>query len=87
MPVTCAPTLMGLQLVGLNVNPGRSTLTRMSLILTGIPLKICGNGSVTTVACAVSGSTYSALLTATTPRSYGPTTAGVITTRLNGAPL
>jgi hypothetical protein len=47
-------TAIGLQFVGLNVNPGRSmsTLTVRSLI--GIPSMIVGNGSVVTVTYRIS---------------------------------
>ena len=41
--------LIGLQLVGLNVNPGRSRLTLMSRSCSGMPCRICGNGSVEVV--------------------------------------
>ena len=47
---------------------------------------MCGSGSVTAVTWAVFGSTNSATLTTTVPRSNGPAVAGVITARDRGAP-
>ena len=70
----------GAQFVGLNVNPGRSSVTLTVLICNGMPSRIVGNGSLTTVACAVCGSIRIAPLTTTIPRLNGPATAGTCTT-------
>src|ERR1700730_17118758 len=80
------------QLVGLNMNPGRSTVTFTCLICNGMPCKIVGNGSVSTVICAVRGSTCTLARTTTQshgplPISNGPAFAGTAIDRPNGAPL
>ena len=56
LPVTVPVTAIGLQLVGLNVKPGRSIVALIVRISVGTPSMICGNGSVVTVTCAVCGS-------------------------------
>src|SRR6202040_624748 len=48
---------IGLQFVGLNMNPGRSTTASIVRRSVGTPSITCGNGSVVTVICAVKGST------------------------------
>ena len=79
-------TAIGLQLVGLNSKPGRSTVTWSCLSWTGTPLTNCGSGSLVTVTAAVSGLTLIRERTLTSPRLNGPATAGVCTNRPNGAP-
>jgi len=63
------PMLIGLHDVGLSVNPARLMLTSTRRSRSGIPSRICGNGSETTRTRAVVGSTYSAWRTTTVPRS------------------
>ena len=55
---TDAVMLSASQLVGLNVNavPVPPTVTLIVLTLSGTPSIICGNGSDTTLTCAVAGS-------------------------------
>ena len=48
-----ALTARGLQLVGLNMNPGRSTVTFTVLICNGMPCRMVGNGSLAIVSAAV----------------------------------
>src|SRR5664279_3402361 len=77
--VTVALMAFGSQLVGLNVKPGRSRVTSTRLILRGMPLRIVGKGSETSVTCASVGSMKSAWRITTVPRSNGPATAGTMT--------
>ena len=79
-----SPIACGSQLVGLSVKSGRSSLIWMNRVRSGIPSRICGSGSETALTCAVEGLTSTAVLTAITPRSYGPETAGTTTSRLSG---
>ena len=83
---------MGLQLVGLNSKPGRSTVTFMRWSWRGItdgdlpiPWTIVGRVLVM-VTAAVCGSTLICESTTTFPRLNGPATAGVTIDRPNGAP-
>src|SRR5262249_7899582 len=85
-PARAVCTERGSELVGLTVNPLRSRLTWIERSLSGTPPTIEGRGSEATVTWAESGSTLTAALTTTLPRSYGPSTAGVTTTKLSGAP-
>src|SRR3954447_13367550 len=52
-----------------------------------IPPRMFGITSELAMIWVVSGSTLSAILITTVPRSYGPATAGVTTTIERGAPL
>src|ERR1700674_576994 len=83
LPVIC----MGVQLVGLNVNPGRSNVTSTRRTRSGMPSRIVGNGSDTAVTCAVRGSILRDCRTLTIPRLNGPATAGTCTTNPYGPPL
>src|SRR3954452_23230002 len=74
------------QLVGLTMKPFLLALTSIERILSLAPPKTCGIALVVGRIRAVSGSTNSATLTATVPRSNGPAVAGVITARDRGAP-
>ena len=56
-PTIVALTEKGSQLVGLRVKSGRSRLTRIERVRSGIPSRICGSGSETAVTWAVTGST------------------------------
>ena len=83
-----APAIdMAAQLVGLNMNPARSIVTFTVFSRSGTPLRICGNGSLVTVTCEVTGLTLIAARSMTLPRLNGPATAGTTTDRPNGAPL
>ena len=53
VPVSCN----GLQLVGLNMNPGRSIVTLTTFNASGMPSSTLGNGSLVIVNAAVVGST------------------------------
>ena len=55
--LTTALTDIGLQLVGLSVKLGRSSLTSIERSFSGTPSRIFGKGSLTTRPWAVSGST------------------------------
>ena len=77
----------GSQLVGLSVNSGRLRFTSICRTSSGSPWRMVGIGSDSAVIPEVSGSTRRAVLTATTPRSNGPAIAGVMISRLKGAPL
>src|ERR1051325_1417407 len=73
------------------MNPGRSTVTFTCLTCSGMPCRIVGNGSVSTVICALCGSTLTLALTTTQshgpePMSYGPAFAGTAIDKPNGAP-
>ncbi len=83
----CPPTLLAEQLVGLNVKPGRSTLTSTSRTCSGIPSSSVGSGSETILSSAVLRSTKIAARTTTVPRFNGPATAGTTIESPNGAPL
>src|SRR5450759_3429876 len=87
--VTVPATVIGSQLVGLNVKPSRFRLTSTRRTSVGMPVlpTNCGNGSETTVACAVCGSIRIEPLTTTFPRSNGPAIAGTTTASPNGPPL
>ncbi len=76
----------GPQLVGLSVKSLRSMSTSTERMLSWAPPKTLGIGSETARIWAVSGSTNSATLTTTVPRSKGPAVAGVTTARERGAP-
>jgi hypothetical protein len=85
---------IALQLVGLNVKPGRLIVTLTVRMSAGMPLcspstllTNCGRGSETTVICAVCGSMRIELRTTTLPRLKGPATAGTTIERPNGPPL
>src|ERR1700684_338984 len=67
---------MGLQLVGLNMNPGLSITALIVRRSVGTPSIICGNGSVVTVICAVKGSTAIFARTICVSSVKGPTTTG-----------
>src|SRR5215213_2048126 len=86
-PVKTPSTRRGSQFVGFTVKFGRSRFSLIERSLSGIPPTICGSWSDVVVTRAVKGSTETAALTTTLPRSYGPDTAGVTATRLSGAPL
>src|ERR1022692_109174 len=86
-PVICSFS----QSVGLKINPGRSIVTLMCLISSGIPSRMCGIAygpvlSVVIVNSAVNGSTSIFALTTTLPRLNGPATAGVTIDNPYGAP-
>ena len=85
-PRSVAPTAIGEQLVGLREKFLRSRLTSTERMSSRAPPKTCGIGSETAWTWAVSGSTNSATLTTTVPRSNGPAVAGVTTARDRGAP-
>ena len=72
---------------GERMKPGRSTTTWTRRTRNGTPSRIVGSGSLTTVACASSGSMLSAWRTTTVPRSNGPATACTAIARPYGAPL
>ena len=55
------------QSVGLNTNPGRSTVTLTCWIWNGIPSRIVGNASLRTVSCAFVGSTWICARTTSSP--------------------
>src|SRR5512146_2843350 len=87
---TLALVALGSQLVGLRVNRGLSTLTRMSLTFSGMPWRMWGIGSEdepSASTSAVSGSIRSASWVTTVPASKGPAIAGTLATTLKGAPL
>ena len=69
------------------MNPGRSIVTFTVLHLQRDASRIVGNGSLTTVICAVCGSTLTAARTTIVPRLNGPATAGTTMISPNGAPL
>jgi len=69
-------TVCWLQLVGLNMNPGRSIVTLTVLIRSGTPSTCCGSGSLVVVICEVTGLMPIAARTTTLPRLNGPATAG-----------
>ena len=75
--------LSGAQLVGLNVNPGRSSVTVTPRSWIGMPSRIVGSGSLCTLMLP-SLLTWIPTRTVTLPRSYGPATAGTTTDRENG---
>ena len=77
----------GLQLVGLNMNPGRSITASIVLRSVGIPSMIDGNGLVVIVNCAVCGSTAIRARTTCVCSVNGPTTSGTTMLRPYGAPL
>ena len=98
----CRPPVIaiGLQSVGLNVNPGRLIVTLTCLICSGIPSRICGiaYGSellLVIVSAAVLGLTsifarttrqsHAGCLAAVCSRSNGPAFAGFTIDRPNGA--
>src|SRR6185312_15144261 len=86
-PVKCPTTGIGLQLVGLNVKPGRLTLMLIWWICDGKPLTNFGAGSLVTVAWAVFSSTVIFDITGMWPRLNSPTcVASVTSSRPNGAP-
>ena len=51
LPETVPVIAIGLQFVGLNMNPGRSITALTVRISVGTPSMICGSGSVVTVTC------------------------------------
>ncbi len=69
------------------MNPPRSRSTLIVRMSSFTPPNTFGMSSESAVILAVSGSTLSATLTTTVPRSYGPATAGVMTAIESGAPL
>src|ERR1700686_5192379 len=79
--VTAPVSAIGVQFVGLNVNPGRSKVPPPRLIRSGIPSRIVGNGSDTSVTCAVCGSIRSDWRTPAVPRLNGRATVGAATPR------
>src|SRR5579862_5728523 len=85
--VSVPVTLIGSHDVGLSVKSGRSRSTSIRRIRSGIPSRIVGSGSDTSVTWAVVGSTYSAWRTTTVPRSSGPASTGTTTASPYGAPL
>ena len=86
-PVKCPTIGIELQLVGLNVKPGRLTLMLSWWICDGKPLTNLGAGSLVTVACAVFSSTVIFDITGMWPRLNSPTwVASVTSRRPNGAP-
>ena len=87
MPVTDAPIALGSQLVGLNMNSGRSTVTLTVFRRNGTPSLLCGRPFVVIVIADVCGSMLIAERTITVPRSNGPAFAGTTIERPNGAPL
>src|ERR1700733_9291294 len=93
--------LIGSQLVGLKVNPGRSIVTLTCLICNGIPSRIVGilygpSLSLVTVRAAVAGLTstfarttrqsHAGCLAGVFSRSNGPALAGLTMLNPNGAP-
>ena len=90
-PETIAVICCAAQLVGLNMNPGRSMLTVTRCRRSGTPKTICGTAygpvsSVVIVSVEVSGSTSIRARTTTRPRLNGPATACVTMLNPNGAP-
>src|ERR1700710_689770 len=69
------------QEVGFRVNSFLLRSIAIDLMLSWLPPKTSGIGSETAVTWVDSGSTNSATLTTTVPRSKGPAVAGVITAR------
>ena len=86
-PLSVPVTGLVLQLVGLCMNPLRSRSTSIARMSSLTPSNTFGITSEIAVICVVSGLTLSATLTTTVPMSYGPATAGVMTTIESGAPL
>ena len=68
-PVIVPPTDNGSQLVGLSAKFGRLRSTWIIRVRSGMPSTICGSGSETAVTRSVAGSTLTAALTTTLPRS------------------
>ncbi len=68
-PLRTPPLESGPQLVGLSVNSLRSMSTSTERMLSWAPPKTWGIGSERARICAVSGSTNSATLTTTVPKS------------------
>ena len=66
-PIPCESTVNGEQLVGLIVKFGLSMLTWIERIRIGMPPMIEGTVSETALTWAVSGSTWRATRTTTTP--------------------
>ncbi len=77
---------IGLQLVGLNMNPGRSITALIVRRSDGTPATIDGSGSVVTVNWEVCGSTSILARVTIVPRLNGPTTSGTTIDRPYGAP-
>ena len=77
--VSVAVSSVALQEVGLIMNPGRSSVTSTRRSLSGMPSRIVGSGSETTVTCAFVGLIWIDWRTTTVPRLSGPATAGVTT--------
>ena len=86
VPQAVPENALGSQLVGLNMNPGRSITASTVRRSVGTPSMICGSGSVVTVTCAVCGSISIFARVMTVPRLNGPAITCVTIDRPNGAP-
>ncbi len=75
------------QLVGLNMNPGRSITELTKRRSVGTPSITCGKGSVMTVICAVYGLISILARVMIVPRLNGPAITCVTIDNPNGAPL
>jgi hypothetical protein len=86
-PNSQPPKPLAEQPVGLSENSCRSSSTAIERMSSVAPPYTCGIESDCALTWAVRGSTWSATLTTTVPRSNGPAVAGVTTARESGAPI